>query len=156
MKQGDKKKEGKQSQLIPISIDLVTQKSKLQTLLNIMEQKEKEYVTNTKLLKDQFTSREADYKTQIRNLKSAQQIEVDHLQTMTRQLEAKILAQEQNWVAMEADYKKREDTSHDFVLSLQKEIHNIRQVSCFFFSLFLGLFAFCFLFNSISFSLFFL
>ena len=106
----------------------MTLKAKLQTLLNIMDQKEREFITNTKLLKDQYVSKEEDYKTQIRNLKSTQQIEVEHLQTMIRQMEGKILVQEQKWRDLEEEHKRREGTSHEFILSLQKEVYDIRQV----------------------------
>lgn len=109
-------------------LDLMALKAKLQTLLNIMEQKEKEFHATTQTLKEQLTTQEADYKTQIRNLKSAQQVEVDRLQSVVYQIEAKNFQEGQEWQEEEAGYKSREVVSREFIQSLQNDVHELRQV----------------------------
>jgi len=107
--------------------DLVGLKGRMNELLKTMEQKERDYAINIKLLQDQFTSKEEDYKSQIRTLKSTQQMEIDHLQNIVHQLEAKLSAAERDWTEGESQYQKREAANQEFIQSLRKEIQDVRQ-----------------------------
>ncbi len=127
--------------------DLISLKGKLQDILKVMEQKEKDYFSNLKSLREQFSNKEDDYKAQIRSLKSSQQVELDQLHNLVRQLETKLFSGEQHWRETEDEYKKREPASHEFIQSLQKEIHEMQQVNfIYFFNFFNFLFFIFFIF----------